>query len=137
MSASSFNYDFQHLDIRYATALAASQGLRVSVEIAQSENGEQLCVVWQGTQQQFRALWFVPPLVSFDSMRKRRYFHPSWLRGDLFRLGSDEFRYVVHWSYSLSAQQRTKIARIAAEDPSYQRFLAATLTKVELHDEES
>ncbi len=109
------------LPTRYASAIAQASGIRVSIEAHTGRQDKPLTVVWRGSEAQYRATGFVPRGESFD-FKKKSWFCPAWLRGQLHREGPDEFRFDIEFSNELTKIQQGKISRLAARHDGYQAF---------------
>lgn len=124
----------------YASAVAAASGLRVSIEMARclslSGEPERLSPVWRGTAEQFARLWFFSPgdLKKIDSFTQKRWLHPGWLRGHMYREGPDHFRFVVEFGWGLTPQMERSILGHARADAGYQKFLSGLLNPVNLEE---
>ena len=139
---SDFFYDLNDLRFRYADQIASSCGLHTSIEVARCLNldgrPEIPRHVWRGTAEQFGRLWFLTSKdKDFTNLKKKRWLHPGWLRGPLYREGPNSYRWVIEFGWGLSRKMENKIFGRAHADAGFQRFRAAILTKIELHDEES
>jgi hypothetical protein len=84
------------LPARFHSTVSAESGLRVTVENTRREayRDTTLCIVWRGTEAQFRAVkYFSKKPCSFP--RRSVWASPDQLRGTLHREGADEFRFVI------------------------------------------
>lgn len=124
--------------LRYASALAQSCGLQVTVEDVQikGQPERRLCTVWRGSARQFRALWLIRPNDRFETMVKWQWVHPMLVRGYMYRIGPDSYRYVVEYANTPTPQARTKILAHAKDDRGYQRFKRTLLVPVAVPDDE-
>lgn len=109
------------LPTRYASAIAQASGIRVSLEAHTGRQDKPLIVVWRGSEAQFRSTGLVARGENFD-FKKKIWFCPAWLRGQLHREGTDEFRFDIEFSNELTKIQEGKISRLAARHDGYQAF---------------
>lgn len=109
------------LAARYASIKAADAGLTVTVECVERSGDRKLCIVWRGSEGQFRATkYFSKKPYSFPKWE--RWHSPGELRGYIYRDGPDQFRYVIEWCYEISAIAASRHAKQALQDQDYLRF---------------
>lgn len=122
-----FVYETHVQCIRYASAIASTCGLQVSVEPAKCtwQDGEPEIPrhVWRGTSEQFRQPWFMATgAIDFTSFKHKRWVCPGWLRGHLFRDGPDSYRFVIEFAFGPTRQMERRISQQAVSDVAYQLF---------------
>ncbi|MCK9380841.1 MAG: hypothetical protein M0P95_07210 [Sulfuritalea sp.] len=113
--------------VRLASARATQCGLKVSVETAHRSSyaDDALCVVWRGSEEQFRA----------TGLFKNLPVHRNWqatklLRGHLYRDEPDRLRFVIEWCHK-PGKVPSQHVRDAAEDSSYQNFRSQVLASAQ------
>ncbi|CAG2159537.1 hypothetical protein [Cupriavidus numazuensis] len=111
------------LEARYASILANQSGLDVSLELVSIEcrDEPEECIVWRGSEEEFRASGYFDALRVFPA--RRRWCYPNGLRGHLERVGSNSFRFVIEWVYIRKTPKisRRQSAR-ALSSPEYRKF---------------
>lgn len=113
---------------RYASLEAAAAGLSVTVENVERKHcaDRTLCVVWRGSEAQFRATrYFSKKPYSFP-LRYRRHC-PGELRGHLYKDSPDQFCYVIEWCHEISTIAMSRHVSAAMHDLNYLRFREALI----------
>jgi hypothetical protein len=117
------NWWAMHQAARYASLEAAAAGLTVTVEEDERKchRDRTICIMWRGSEEQFRATkYFSKKPYSFP-MRER--WHPvGELRGHFYRDGPDQFCYVIEWCHEISSIAAGRHAKQAMQDQVYMRF---------------
>lgn len=135
-SIAMFNPDWgsMPLQARYASIEAAKAGLQVTVEnVARPLNeNRELCIVWSGSEKQFRAIQYFSRFKIFP--KHARWCYPTQLRGYLNSTGFGTYRFVIEWCNEFSGVYAHRHKQRAMKDEGYLRFRDLLLSPLPMND---